>query len=136
MKKILLVLFSIFTLASCSLDNDLPQYHYEILPIDSYSIPDQFTNGGQYEIKLRYRRPTDCHFLEGIYYGKDSNIRTLAIQTTVLDKSYCQDLEDTIVETSFSFICTGGHSYIFKFYKGKDQNGEDIFENVEIPVAY
>jgi hypothetical protein len=37
-------------------------------------------------------------------------------------------------EVSFNFYVTNTGSYIFKFYKGEDANGQNIFEEVEIPV--
>lgn len=136
MKKFLLLICAVASLTSCSLDNDLPEYHYEVLPVESFTIPQSFETGGLYEIKLRYKRPSDCHFLDGIYYDKEANIRTIAVQSSVLEKDYCNDLENEIVETAFLFECTAGPSYIFKFYKGTDAHGNDIFETVEVPVNY
>jgi hypothetical protein len=40
-----------------------------------------------------------------------------------------------ISEVSFNFMVSNTGSYIFKFYKGKDSAGKDIFEEVEIPVV-
>jgi hypothetical protein len=136
MKKVLLLLLTVIAVSSCSVDNDLPDYHYEVLPVESFTVPSSFRMGGLYEIKIRYKRPTDCHFLDGIYYDKIGNTRTIGVQTTVLERSYCLALDEVTVETSFLFECTGGEKYIFKFYKGADENGNYIFESVEIPVNY
>jgi hypothetical protein len=135
MKKIVLFLALITTVLGCSTnDNDDRSYTYEILPIASYEIPASFTLGKTYKIKLNYQMPTTCHILKGIYYDKYLNIRTIAIQTAVNDNQVCTTQYPPIAEVSFDFYVTNNGSYIFKFYKGKDTDGKDIFEEVEIPV--
>ena len=136
MKKVLLLLLTVLALVSCSLDNDLPDYHYEVLAVESFTVPQSFTTGNSYEIKVKYKRPTDCHYMDGIYYDKEGNTRIIAVQSKVIEKSDCAPLTDQIYEVSFDFICSGGTSYIFKFYKGEDEDGNNIFEEVEIPVFY
>lgn len=135
MKKIVLFLTVITTLLSCSNDNDSPSYTYNVLPVVSYTVPTSFTLGKTYEIKLKYQKPTSCHIYQGIYYDKESNTRTIAVQTAVQNDQVCSMEIPPISETSFNFIPTNTGSYIFKFYKGKDTTGKDIFESVEIPVV-
>ncbi|TRX27000.1 hypothetical protein FNW25_06995 [Flavobacterium franklandianum] len=135
MKKIVLFLILITSFLSCSLDDDSPTYTYEILPVDSYVVPASFTLGQTYEIKLKYQKPTSCHIYQGIYYEKNLNTRTIAVQTAVQNNQVCTMEIPPISEVSFNFMVTNTGSYIFKFYKGKDTAGEDIFEDVEIPVV-
>jgi hypothetical protein len=135
MKKIVLFLVVITTLLSCSLDDDSPTYTYEVLPIDSYVVPASFTLGQTYEIKLKYQKPTSCHFYQGLYYDKYLNTRTIAVQTAVQDNQVCTMEVPPLSEVSFNFFVTNTGSYIFKFYKGEDAAGKDIFEEVEIPVV-
>ena len=135
MKKIVLLTLFLFTLVGCSIDDDQPNYSYEVLPIDSYTLPQSFTLGQTYEIKLKYIKPSNCHSFQGIYYDKELNIRTIGIQTTVLESTDCKPLTTEPIEVSFNFYVTNTGSYIFKFYKGEDANGENIFEEVEIPVT-
>jgi hypothetical protein len=135
MKKILLFLLVIISLLGCS--NDDPEtYTYEVLPIESYTVPARFTLGETYEIKLKYQRPSSCHLFQGIYYSKDLNKRTIAIQVAAKDNQICNLAIPPLSETSFNFLVTANEqgSYIFKFYKGKDADGKDLFEEVEIPV--
>ena len=94
-----------------------------------------FTLGQTYEIKLKYQRPTSCHFYQGLYYDKNLNTRTIAIQTAVKNNQACTQDIPPIAEVSFNFTATNIGTYIFKFYKGKDTKGEDVFEDVEISVA-
>ncbi|MFV8346263.1 hypothetical protein [Flavobacterium sp. ZB4P13] len=135
MKKIVLLTLFVLTLVGCSIDDDQPNYSYEVLPIDSYTLPESFTLGETYEIKLKYKKPSNCHSFQGIYYDKELNIRTIGIQTTVLESTDCTPLTAEPIEVSFKFYVTNTGSYIFKFYKGEDANGQNIFEEVEIPVT-
>ena len=135
MKKIALFIVLITSILSCSIDNDNPSYTYQILPVDSYVVPASFTLGQTYSIKLKYQKPTACHIYQGIYYEKNLNTRTIAIQTAVQNNQVCTQEVPPISEVSFNFTVTNTGSYIFKFYKGKDTAGEDIFEEVEIPVV-
>lgn len=135
MKKIAILILFITTL-SCSLDDtNSDNYTFSVLPVDSYVVPTSFTLGETYEIKLKYQKPTSCHLYQGIYYRKDLNTRTIAIQTAVKENQICTLELPPLSEVSFNFIVTSNGSYIFKFYKGKDTNGADLFEEVEIPVT-
>ena len=128
-------LIVITSFLSCSLDDDGPTYTYSVLPVDSYVVPASFTLGQTYSIKLKYQKPTACHIYQGIYYEKNLNTRTIAIQTALQNNQVCTQEVPPISEVSFNFTVTNTGSYIFKFYKGKDTAGEDIFEDVEIPVV-
>ncbi len=135
MKKIALILILITTLVGCSLDNgDNETYTYSVLPVESFTLPANFKLGETYTIKLKYQKPTACHIYQGIYYAKDLNKRTIAIQSAVKDKQICTSEVPPVSETSFNFVVTATGSYIFKFYKGKDTAGKDVFEDVEIQV--
>ena len=135
MKKIVLFLIAITSFLSCSLDDDGPTYTYSVLPVDSYVVPASFTLGQTYEIKLKYQKPTSCHIYQGIYYEKNLNTRTIAIQTALQNNQVCTQEIPPISEVSFNFMVSNTGSYIFKFYKGEDAGGKDIFEEVEIPVV-
>ena len=135
MKKIVLFLVVITTLLSCSLDDDNATYTYQVLPIDSFVVPTSFTLGQTYSIKLKFQKPTSCHYYQGIYYDKNLNTRTIAVQTAAQKDQVCTQEIPPLSEVSFNFFVTSNGSYIFKFYKGEDAAGKDIFEEVEIPVV-
>ena len=135
MKKIVLLTLFLLTLIGCSAEDDQPNYSYEVIPIDSYTLPASFILGKTYEIKLKYTRPTECHYYQGIYYSKDLNTRTIAIQTAVNKDLACVQSVPAQSEVSFDFYVTNTGSYIFKFFKGEDANGKNIFEEVEVPVT-
>lgn len=133
MKKIALFLVLITFLVGCNNDNP-DTYSYKILPVESYTVPASFTLGKTYEIKVKYQKPTSCTFFQGIYYSKDLNKRIVAIQAAAKDNEECSQMLPPLSEVSFNFIVSNTGSYIFKFYKGKDAQGVDLFEDVEIPV--
>lgn len=136
MKKFALFILLITSLTGCSLDNgNQDSYDYHVLPVDSYTLPESFKLGQTYEIKLKYSKPTACHIYQGIYYSKDLNIRTIGIQTAVKKDEVCEQSIPAPTEVSFNFYVTNTGSYIFKFYKGVDTTGKDIFEDVEIPIV-
>lgn len=139
MKKIILLLSLVFAISSCSLNDDKgEEFHYELLPIENVEIPSEFILGETYTIVVRYYRPTTCYAFNGFYYEKDLNVRTVAVQNVVFDSNTnCEDIdpiEANLVEASFDFYVTSNGSYIFKFWQGVDDNGEDVFYEVEVPV--
>lgn len=136
MKKIALLLVFVAALLSCSSDNDdADNFEFIILPVESYTLPESFKLGETYEIKLKYQRPSSCHFYQGIFYDKNLNTRTIAIQAAFNPTQICTLEIPPISEVSFNFMVTATGSYIFKFYKGKDANDKDLFESVEIQVV-
>lgn len=135
MKKIVLFIVLITSFLGCSIDDDNTSYTYDVLPVDSYVVPASFTLGQTYEIKMKYQKPSSCHIYQGIYYDKNLNTRTIAIQTAVQNNQVCTQQIPPLSEVSFNFMVNNTGSYIFKFYKGEDAGGKDIFEEVEVPVV-
>jgi hypothetical protein len=135
MKKIALFLVLVVTLFSCTTDNnDRENFNFDILPVESYILPESFKLGETYEIKLKYQRPTSCHIYQGLYYDKNLNTRTIAIQTATKANQVCTLELPPLSEVSFNFLVTATGSYIFKFYKGNDADDKNLFESVEIQV--
>ena len=141
MKKIVLLLLAVITLSSCSPEENEPQFYYEVLPVESFEVPQSVGLGQTYQVNMTYKRPSECHFYDGCYYKTELNSTIVGIQTYVLDMDNCKTLEDEApIEVSFTFKVDNNQNltqpYTFKFYKGKDTNGNDIFEEVQIPIAY
>ncbi|WP_333876315.1 hypothetical protein [Flavobacterium sp.] len=135
MKRIISLIALVFVFNACSVD-DGNDFLFELLPVESVDIPTEFTMGETYQIKMYYRRPTTCHSFNTIYYNKDLNVRTIAIESAVRQASYCEELtENNLVECSFNFLVTSNGSYIFKFYQGQDEQGNNIFLQYEVPVT-
>jgi hypothetical protein len=136
MKKFVLFLVAVAFLNACSVDDNNPNYRLEVLPVESFTVPASFTLGETYPIRVRYRKPSDCYFFQTFYYERQLNTRTVGVVSRVVEGKDCLPTPSTQapVEVSFNFLVNSNGSYIFKFYKGEDANGEDIFEEVEIPV--
>lgn len=135
MKKLFLLLFISLTITSCDLNEDAePNFHYEILAVEHFEIPESFDYLGTHQIKLYYKLPSQCHSLSGVFFEKHLNERTVGIQSIVVHGDNCLANQDEILETTFNFEVISNEPYLFKFYKGKDGNGNYIFEEVEIPV--
>ena len=135
MKKIILLIATIFLFYACLNDDnsDYVNYGYELLPIDEYTTPTSFTYGEKDTIKIKYTLKNDCYIFDHIYYEYDDSTRIVAVQTVVdLDKT----CNDEAIQYEYDMIITAiqQEDYIFKFWKGEDNNGENIFEEVVVPV--
>jgi hypothetical protein len=135
-KKIISLLALFFILNSCSPGDDT-QYSFKLMPIESVDIPAEFTLGETYPITVHYTVPTSCYYFSSLYYDKDLNIRTIAIENAIAQRNNCQDLiaADGAKTYTFNFYVTSNGSYIFKFYQGKDDQGNNIFLEYEVPVT-
>ena len=135
MKKIILLSTLLSILISCSPGGDDTNYTFELRPIMSVAIPTEFTLGQTYPITIRYNKRTTCNYFSTLYYEKNLNIRTIAIENAVAQRNNCEDLPNDVSVYTFNFEVTSNGSYIFKFYQGKNANGEPIFLEYEIPVT-
>lgn len=145
MKKILLLLFSLFALCACSSDDsqaDAP-VHYELLPIQYCQLPRSFTQGMTYEFEMFYKMPTTCHTYIGILFDGEDSTKKIAIQTRVTERNDCQPVTYTTVSgpgpdlssAKFDFVAGDtGTVYTFKMWTGKDENGEDTYYDYVVPV--
>ena len=77
MKKIFFLLLIAISVTSCSVDDDVNDFYYEILPVESVEIPEEFVLGQTYEITVTYLRPTTCHVFNNFYYDSELNGLTL-----------------------------------------------------------
>lgn len=135
-KKIISLLALFFIFISCSHGDDT-QYSFKLLPVESVDIPAEFTLGETYPITIHYTVPTSCYYFSSLYYDKNLNIRTIAIENAIAQRNNCQDLSaaDVAKTYTFNFYVTSNGSYIFKFYQGKDDQGNNIFLEYEVPVT-
>ena len=109
-------------------------YHLEVLPVESVDIPQEFTMGDVYPITVHYYRPSTCYSFRDFYYRKENNIRTVAPVNYVFEKN-CEPLDSVLTENTFKFLVTSNGSYVFKFWQGKDSNGDDMYLTIEVPVT-
>lgn len=135
MKQLISICLLTLVLTSCSLgDDSANKFYTEFLPIESVDMPQEFVMGETYEIGISYFRPSGCHIFYDFYYTSELNQRTVAVVNTVYQNVECQTFEDELVEVSFNFLVTNNGTYVFRFWQGEDENGNDIYFVVEVPV--
>ncbi len=135
MKHLFLLCVLFLTLASCSIDDDTPKFYKEFVPIESVDIPTEFRLGETYEMHVKYFRPSGCHVFSDFYYTSELNQRTVAVINTVYPNNECQVFTNEITDVSFNFLVTSNETYVFRFWQGEDESGNDTYYIVEIPVV-
>ncbi|MFY8187273.1 MAG: hypothetical protein ACOVLC_04875 [Flavobacterium sp.] len=126
----------LFLVNNACTPNEGSEYHYEVLPVESFEVPESFILGETYEILVRYNRPTTCHYFSNIYWDKNLNERIIGVQALVEQRNNCLPSPEgeMLFTRTFNFLVTSNGSYIFKFFKGHDEESNPIFETIEIPV--
>lgn len=132
-KNILILILVITTFSSCSLDDDDSNLSIETLPIKEAMVPIEFEFGSIYKLKIIYDLPSGCHTFYDLYYQYESTARIIAVNSLVNDNLACTE---ALIEREYEFEVnvTQQEDYIFKFWKGTDNAGNDIFEEIIVPV--
>ncbi|WP_179021508.1 hypothetical protein [Winogradskyella forsetii] len=137
MKRYALLVFAFVSLCtSCSLESKGPDgFYLEVVPIDSVEMPEYFVQGEIYEINITYTQPNSCYYFNDFIYEIDGQERTVVVVNTVYtdDSNTCIDNPEEVT-VHFNFSVTGNETYVFKFYQGEDEEGEDQYYIVEVPV--
>lgn len=125
--------------SSCSMDDSIGQdFHFEILPINEILMPETFVHGEFYQIDYSYYRPSTCHTFNELYYLAEGDFRTVAVINSVLEESnglICEPLDSELEWRTLYFECKKNFgTYIFQFWQGQDENGDDIYLVMEVPV--
>ena len=135
MKKYLLLMgVVISTLTSCGIDDDAQSFYFEILPIESVELPEEFMFGDTYEIFIDYIRPSSCYVFNDFLYQVNDQERTVGIWNTVYTDNACEEDPETVT-VSFEFIVNSNETYVFKFFQGQDEDGVDQYLIIEVPVV-
>jgi hypothetical protein len=140
MKKILALFAAFITITACSLDHDVKEFNVEFLPILAVDAPEVVVPGQTAQFTIYYKRPTDCYYVNGFEYEADGAIRTVALQSIVIEDADCLSLENAAQEsTTLDFQCPPVYSYdsyLFKFYQGTNEDtGENQYLEIEVPVG-
>ena len=119
---------------SCELDdNNQQQFQFEVMPITSVEVPEQFVHGNTYEILVSYTRPSTCYQFNDFIYSVEGAERSIAVVNTVYNTGCTSDPQTVSVGFDFTVLSTETH--IFKFYQGLNEEGLDQYYIVEIPVV-
>ncbi|GAA4280136.1 hypothetical protein [Gaetbulibacter aestuarii] len=133
MKRFILISILFVLLASCSKD-DYPVCKTDFMPVENVDIPQEFALGEVYPITVYYYQPTSCYKLFDLYYRIDNNIRIVA-PINCVESGNCEQLDNVLADVTFNFLVTSNGSYVFKFWQGKDSNGDDVYLTIEVPVT-
>lgn len=134
MKKLAFFIGIIFIFSSCLNNDDVENYGYDFVAIDEAKTPINFTFGEVDTITVKYTLPNSCYSFRSIYYEYQDTARVVAINAFVdLSNSICNP-GTAQQEYKIPVSATQKEDYIFKFYKGKDSIGKNIFEEIVVPV--
>lgn len=132
--KIIFAFFLFTVFIGCSNDDET-RFFYELVTVQEVTLPDQFNRGETYTINVSYFRPTNCHSFSGFDYNKLGNERTVSVVNLVVNEGNCKELEKKdLIESSFDFFVGQEDSYVFRFWQGRDENGDNQFLIIEVPV--
>jgi len=140
MKKLFFFGLIITSVWSCSVDDSVNQdFSLEILPIEDVTIPNEMNFGEVYTINYTYFKPSSCYFFHDLYYIAENNIRTIAVINKVLKSSkniICEPLINVLEEGSFNFVVNQIEgTYVFRFWQGEDENGDDVYLVHEVTIV-
>jgi len=131
-KNLTVLCLGIVLFSSCLGDND-PNFTFETLPIDEAIVPASFTFGEQDTIAIKYSLKNSCYSFDNLYYEYQDTTRIVAVRAYVsLDKACVETV--TQVAYKFAVNVTQEEDYVFKFWKGTDTTGENIFEEFIVSV--
>lgn len=133
MKKISLLLSSLFLFYACLNNDDNSNFTYEYLPIDEAITPASFTFGEVDTITVKYSLPNGCYSFNNLYYEYQDTTRVVAITALVALDRVCTE---AIIQEEYKFPVRANQQedYLFKFWKGRDSQGNSMYEEVLIPV--
>jgi len=135
MKKLILMLFSFTYLTSCTSDNDAGSITPNLAAVKSVTLPDSFIQAEEYGIEIIYIRPTSCDRFSGFDISKKENEIFIGVvcshHTSNTDCLISGNLQDSV---TLNFVAERDDFYIFNFWQGKNELGEDEFLRIKIPV--
>jgi hypothetical protein len=133
MKKALLILITIISFSACSLDDDTPERHFEYIAVTEVDIPNEFTLDETYDIIVSYTLPNSCYSFYNFDYIYDDTSREIYTYAIVNDDVSCTQ---TTIDSEYiiSINASQHETYTFKFWQGSDNQGNDEFLIIEVPV--
>lgn len=132
MKHYLLLFLTVIVLFSCS-DDDDENYHFEYVPVVSAEVPEEFVQGETHLIKVTAELPSSCYSLYHYDYIYDDTARLIYPIAIVNDDDACT-LAVSEVTFTIPVEALQEEPYIFKFWQGEDDQGEDQYLIIEVPV--
>ena len=137
MKRLFFIFLSLglfLSLNSCNNDEG-PNFHFAPLRILTANIPDSFELNQTYRIIVTFAIPDGCTNFSGFdVTDSDTTTRNVVVFGTVrTDQDACAQVI-TEGQASFGFICLYEEPYIFRFWQGEGEDGEQEYFEVIVPV--
>ncbi|MCK0130360.1 hypothetical protein MWU59_02495 [Flavobacteriaceae bacterium F08102] len=132
LRNILITAFFVITCTACSLDDNGSDASIETLPIKEAIVPEAFEYGETYTLTVTYDLPDSCHSFYDLYYEYSGDTRIVAVNSLVIgDECSSEPKTET---RDFVVHVQQVEDYTFKFWKGVDDEGNDLFEEIIVPV--
>lgn len=143
MKKLVIILLSVVTFSSCSIndDND-PVAEYELAAITGNDLPETFEFGESYTITMDYVLPSQCHSFAAVDARRASStgeerrqIYVAAVSTFISSTQCNEDVVGNTGTTTFNILIDETEDFKFYFWTGFDAEDKPIYTEVTVPVA-
>lgn len=122
------------TAVSCLDDEPVMNVTYSYRPIDSVQIDSIYPARQVTDIKTFFTTTNGCQQFFDYEYTAVGNERTVSVVTSQIEGSGCTDVVETESYT-LQFKPEQSGTYTFRFWNGKDAEGQDVFIIREIVVA-
>ncbi len=136
MKRVLLFCL-VFTLFSCSIDDDdSGNITQELAPVVSVEMPENMVFRETHSIAITYQKPSSCHYFSGFDVSKSGNTITVGIVNSYRTASTnCSETGNLQAAAELNFVAERNDFYIFKFWRGTNSEGENLFLTREVTVT-
>lgn len=142
MKKLILLAVCTFTLMSCEIESDDPQWETQLAEVTAIDVPDFFELGKSYTLEVTYLLPTACHLAQGVNATREAamgdgrrKIYVAGAAAKEIGAPDCNNQSEDLEETgSFRIRIDEDMPYTFLLWTGVDQHGVSEFTQVEVPV--
>lgn len=142
LKKSLLLMLSVFVFASCSTSDDVsPNILTTKAKVLKAELPDTFTMGQTYNIKVFYELASACHTDIGLKVDRGSTSSEYYIYGVAAydaDQVGCDETStDLQGDGEFLVVVENPEDYVFYIWEGFDEDGKDIYvpETIEVSTA-
>ncbi len=132
--RLFLTILILGLLTSCQLDIKDDNLHFEKIPISNITIPEYMNVNTSYTITFDYALINGCYSFYNIDFEVyDDNTRIITALAEVNESGYCTEVYIT-ESTSVTFKPLEAKEYHFKFWTGKDNNNNDLYEEYTVNV--
>ncbi|MEM8999129.1 MAG: hypothetical protein AAGB24_02610 [Bacteroidota bacterium] len=140
MKRVLsvFVVFGILLMMhSCDVgfEDDGVNFYFDPFRVTSAELPESLNLNESYEFDVTYLRNSDCAFFQGFdVVNLDDTTLNITVIGTVITDQECNSI-DEMPNATFEFTPTlNSRSYLFRFWSGESENGEQQYLEIEVPI--